>query len=279
MESPTPDITTTAWLSSGVECIISCGCNNYIGLVDEDTVLKYPNLPPSKPSGLDARGERIYTLLRKQQTDGLAIEGQIFEILGQHPRFIGYKGMHTDGLLLEHAHNGSVSSYLEKNGLSLSTQNRLKWAMQATEGVIEMHKHGVLHCNIHTNNMLLDDNLDIKLCDFQGKVLNSDGTVRLDGLSCEDAKSSMPASDSNMATPKTDLFALGSAIYFMMEGHPPFEDLDSWKDEEEIVEKSRLRQFPALKEALVEEVVHKCWAGQYETAEEAERDLKKIKLS
>jgi serine/threonine protein kinase len=99
--------------------------------------------------------------------------------------------------------------------------------MQPTEGVVEMHKHGVLHCNIHTNNMLLDDNLDIKLCDFQGKLLNYDGTVRLDGLSCEDAKSSMPGSDSNMATPKRDIFALGSAIYSIMEGHLPFEEVDS----------------------------------------------------
>jgi len=279
METPKPDITSNAWLPNGVECIIACGSNSLIGLVDEDTVLKYPNLPPSKPSGLDARGERIYRFIRKEQNDGLAIEGQIFETLGQHPRFIGFKGNHTDGLLLEHARNGSVTSYLDINNLYSSTQDRLKWALQAVEGVAEMHKHGVLHCNIHTNNMLLDDNLDIKLCDFQGKLLNPNGTIRLDGPSSEDVKSSMPRSDPNTATQKTDIFALGSAIYFMMEGHPPFEELDPSDDAEQIVDKFRSRQFPALSEVLVGEVVHKCWAGQYETAEEIKCDLKKIKLA
>jgi len=236
METPKPDITSNAWLPNGVECIIACGSNSLIGLVDEDTVLKYPN------------------------------------------RFIGFKGNHTDGLLLEHARNGSVTSYLDINNLYSSTQDRLKWALQAVEGVAEMHKHGVLHCNIHTNNMLLDDNLDIKLCDFQGKLLNPNGTIRLDGPSSEDVKS-MPRSDPNTATQKTDIFALGSAIYFMMEGHPPFEELDPSNDAEQIVDKFRSRQFPALSEVLVGEVVHKCWAGQYETAEEIKCDLKKITLA
>jgi len=172
-----------------------------------------------------------------------------------------------------------VSSYMDKDGALVSSQMRLKWAMEATEGVSEMHRRGVLHCNIHPNNMLLDNNLDVKLCDFQGKLLNLDGTVRLEGSSSEDAKSSMPRSDPNLATRKTDIFALGSAIYFIMKGHQPFEELDSFNDAERIEMKFRLRQFPCPDELLAGEVVYKCWTGDYDTAEEVEHNLKKIELA
>lgn len=43
---------------------------------------------------------------------------------------------------------------------------------------------------------------------------------------------------------KTDLFALGSAIYFIMMGHEVFLDLDSDKDDEEIKRRFRGGQFP-----------------------------------
>ena len=151
--------------------------------------------------------------------------------------------------------------------------------MQAAEAVAYIHTKGVLHCDIGVGNLLLDQNLDIKLCDFQGKLLHPDGTVCLDGESSENIKSSMPRSDPNEANQKTDIFALGSAIYFMMKGHPPFPELDSWKDSREIVSRFKAGQFPALAEELGGAVVRKCWAGKYESADEVVHDLKKVNMA
>lgn len=162
-----PDISSHAWLPNGVETIIACGSNNLIGIVDKTTVLKYPNLsPPSTTSNLETEEERIYRMIREEQTNGLLVESQMFEALGQHPRIVGFKGKHSEGILLENAHNGSVFSDMNTKGVFVPMDRRLKWALEATEGVAEMHRRGVLHCKIHPNNMLLDDNLQVKLCDF-----------------------------------------------------------------------------------------------------------------
>ncbi len=116
----------------------------------------------------------------------------------------------------------------------------------------------VLHYDVRVGNLLLDKNLNLKLCDFQGKILLPDGTVRLDGESAEDIKSSMPRSDPNDANQKTDIFALGSAIYLIIKGHLPFLELDSWKDTLEIVSWFKSPQFPALDKKLGGVVVQKC---------------------
>lgn len=72
--------------------------------------------------------------------------------------------------------------------------------------------------------------LDVKLCDSQGRLLFSDGAF-LDGGSC---KSSMPRSNPDGINQMTDIFALGSAMYFIITGHSPFPELDSRIDAQEI---------------------------------------------
>ena len=103
---------TYAWYPRGVTSVIASGGSNYIGLVDENTVLKYPQIPPEKPQGLNFGQEKIYRILRQQQLVGLDVEEQILRVLGEHRRIIPFKGKHEDGLLLEHMPNGSMADYL-----------------------------------------------------------------------------------------------------------------------------------------------------------------------
>jgi hypothetical protein len=57
--------------------------------------------------------------------------------------------------------------------------------------------------------------------------------VILDGLSSGNVKASMPRSDRNHADHTTDIFALGSAIYYMMTGHETFLELNPLDDDDE----------------------------------------------
>ncbi|KAL1844988.1 hypothetical protein VTK73DRAFT_1385 [Phialemonium thermophilum] len=71
--------------------------------------------------------------------------------------------------------NGSVDRYLRDHAPGDSL--RLKWARQAAEGLAYAHSRGVLHCDVSVGNFLLDANLDLKLGDFQGRLLNDDGSI------------------------------------------------------------------------------------------------------
>ncbi|KAH6710667.1 kinase-like domain-containing protein [Leptodontidium sp. MPI-SDFR-AT-0119] len=191
------------------------------------------------------------------------IEAQIYTILGDHDRIIKFKGVEGTGIRLEYATYRSVAQYLRKAKASPTTSQRLTWAQQAAEGMAYIHKRGVLHCDTNANNLLLDRNLNIKFADFQGRYLSPDGTIALDGLSSENVQSYMPRSDPNHADQKTDIFAFGSAIYFMMTGHEPFPELDSFDDDDEA-------------EILGGRIVHNCWAGAYGSASEVAEGFQKL---
>jgi len=160
----------------GVIEFLGLGTDGFIGTVDETTILKYPKTP----------GDKIALTI-------LDLEAQILTTIGPHKHIIGYKGQREDGLLLERARRGSIAQFLKD--YSPTWQQRSAWARQATEAVAVTHRTGVIHCDVNVNNLLLDDNLTVKLCDFQGRLLRADGGVDRDGLARENIKSFMSRAD------------------------------------------------------------------------------------
>ena len=230
------------------------GTNSFVGLVDDTTVLKYPHIPGDEKA--------LATL---------ALEARILQAIGPHKHIVGYKGLTDDGLLLEHAPCGSIAEYLQGNNPEL--QRRLLWAYQTTDALATVHQKHVLHRDVSAHNLLLDAELNVKLSDFQGRLLAPDGEVREDGLSVENTKSFMPRIDSNHADCKTEIFALGSTFYYIMEGHEPYVDLDPDRDEERIVERFMSGQFPEIEHSLMNRIIHKCWAGSFGSADAVLQDL------
>ncbi|KAI9840655.1 MAG: hypothetical protein M1837_001379 [Sclerophora amabilis] len=231
--------------------VIGGGNSCRIGLVNDGTVLKYPLCPE----------------------DGkiLSVEAQILSALGDHDRIVKYLGRTDEGLRLERMNGGSVRSYLEKPDASgITTKLRLKWSLQAAEAVAFIHSKGVIHCDIHTNNLLLDDRLDVKLCDFQGTYGS------LDGEAMEGVRSFLPrAPVTTPPTVSTDLFALGSAIYEIMTGHEPFEGLE----EDEVGRLYAEGKFPAVDALVGGDIIQGCWETRCQSGQEIVERLVALQMS
>lgn len=243
----------------GVKRVIASGSSAFIGEIDASTVLKYP-LAPDEDMGR------------------LKIEAKLLELVGPHARIIRLKSVSDRGLYLELAINGTLSAYLLESGNPCpSSEQRLSWCREAAEAVAHIHSLRVLHCDIQPTNLLLDKDLHLKLSDFQGKLLSEDGKVLLDGGSGEPCRFYFPRSDPWEADIKTDLFALGCTIYFIMMGHEVFPDIINgevgWHDK--VTERFTRMQFPQDSHAC-SEITLKCWLRQYRSADDVVQDIKDI---
>ncbi|KAL4877451.1 kinase-like domain-containing protein [Aspergillus karnatakaensis] len=243
----------------GVKEVIATGSSAWIGKIDETTVLKYPLAP----------GEDMCRL---------ETERMLLELVGPHERIIGLKGFSEHGLYLERAVNGTLLHYLlESDYPPPSLQQRLLWCREVAQAVAHIHTRGIIHCDIQPTNLLLDEGFHLKLSDFQGKHLAEDGTVLLDGWSGEPCRFSCPRDDPFEANVKTDLFALGSTIYFIVMGHAVFPDIvdgeEGWY--EKVKERLQKHEFPQDVH-VCSEVTRKCWWKEYESADELLRDLNSV---
>ncbi|KAF1923045.1 uncharacterized protein M421DRAFT_426283 [Didymella exigua CBS 183.55] len=88
--------------------------------------------------------------------------------------------------------------------------------------------------------------------------------------------SSMPQPDANLFNKRTDMFALGTAIYVMISGQPPFPNLNSAEDEDEVQRRFRECEFPPLETIPAGSVVRKCWMGDNSTVSEIMEDIRRM---
>ncbi|KAF2742734.1 kinase-like protein [Sporormia fimetaria CBS 119925] len=247
------------WKPPNVTEILSGGNTAHVGLLPDGSVLKFS-------------WDREESHLEK----ALDIEHQILSSIGPHDRITRYLGKQEHGLCFERATKGDVRRYMESVPLdSISVHIRLKWATQAAEALAFIHSRGVIHSDIHPNNFILDDALDLRLCDFSGSVYGE-----LDGFAMESTGFCLPRPrDSLTPAVKTDLFALGSTIYYFMNGHQPYDTLS----DEEVTARYSKGDFPEVDLIPHGQTILGCWKGDFDNAEDVlvvlARESKALTLS
>uniref|UniRef100_A0A2N9GH19 Receptor-like serine/threonine-protein kinase n=1 Tax=Fagus sylvatica TaxID=28930 RepID=A0A2N9GH19_FAGSY len=93
-----------------------------------------------------------------------------------------YRGFCAQGkqrfLVLEYMNRGSLGSTLFGNGPVLEWRERLEIALGTARGLAYLHsecEHRIIHCDVKPENILLHDNLQVKISDFGlSKLLNPD---------------------------------------------------------------------------------------------------------
>lgn len=227
----------------GVIKSIGAGNSSAVGFLGDGTVLKYP-------------------LVKGEGMESLAVEKAIYDALGHHERIVRCLGITDDGLKMEFASQGSVTYYLGNHPL-LSTELRLRWCRQAAEALAFLHSKGVIHCDLNTNNLLLDAELNALLSDFQGTYKG------LDGYAMESARYFLPRAAISPPNEVTDMFALGTLMYTIMVGIEPYLGLS----EGEVEERYRKQEFPNTDDIVCGKMIYRCWNREYTNANEVVYNL------
>jgi tRNA A-37 threonylcarbamoyl transferase component Bud32 len=167
----------------------------------------------------------------------------------RHPYIIQLYGI-TDkeksqklAVISELAPKGSLFDYLHKNpktknNLSLEFKNKITKQLICTMAYI--HSRGYVHRDLKTQNILLDKNLDMKLCDFGLTKLKSElnsGSGQFAGTPCYMAPELF---DRKFYDDKIDVFAFGTVLWEIYTQKIPYANCDAMEIKQKVTKGEEL---------------------------------------
>ena len=170
---------------------------------------------------ISKKGEENKDIIKKVHK-----EVRILKSINNHKNVIKlYEVFEDEGyvyLVFEFAEKGDLVQYF-KNNMLFEEPNLKKFFKSIMEGIQYIHKNNVIHRDLKLDNILLDKNINPKLCDFgisseykPGVAINDTGGTPA-YLAPEVIKS-----EGNI-TPKSDIWSLGVMLYLLGFGYVPFQ--------------------------------------------------------
>jgi serine/threonine protein kinase len=120
--------------------------------------------------------------------------------------------------VMEYVENGSLEDLQRREGL-LPPREAVALFREVAVGLLHAHGKGVLHCDLKPANVLLDQDSRPRLADFGQSRLSHEQTPALGTLFYM-----APEQADLQAVPdvRWDVYALGSLLYSMLTGFPPY---------------------------------------------------------
>ncbi|KAM3452023.1 hypothetical protein MY3296_004891 [Beauveria thailandica] len=230
------------------------GATSFVDRLVSGDIVKYPKPNPYCPE----KEERC-----RQQME---IEAEAYRRIGDNARVP--RLVHWDAssccLTLEYLANGSLGSYLQNHDQT-TIQQRHAWMAQAAEALAAVHAAKVIHCDVAPRNFMLNDALELHIADFAGSsVCGSRPTIDVSPRYRRPGRGPVP-------TYADDLFALGSVLYYIQTGHEPYHEIP----ENEAQDRFTVEAFPETATLSCGSIIHGCWAGEWDNAQQIFQALTK----
>jgi serine/threonine protein kinase len=129
----------------------------------------------------------------------------------------------TPFLVMQFVPGESLQARVDRDG-PLSVAEILRIGLQAAAGLAAAHTQGLVHRDVKPANILLESGVDrAYLTDFGLARATDDANLTYTGVVAGTPHYMSPEqADGRPLDQRSDLFSLGSVLYFMATGHPPF---------------------------------------------------------
>lgn len=136
----------------------------------------------------------------------------------------------------------------------------LRWMQQLSEAVACLESHGYVHGDINPQNILFDEQDQLKLIDFDYALkIGDDLNVGYEPY-VRSRRRGEEGGDYGVAGPITEQLALGSVFWFMTRGAELYHDIEG----PEQVDRLMNAQFPATNsQDEIDCIIHNCWHGKF----------------
>lgn len=178
-------------------------------------------------------------------------------------------------LVMEFVSGETLQKRVDRLG-PLDVKNLLAIAIQIADGLAAAHAQGLVHRDVKPCNILLSrEGRDARIVDFGLARSVDDASLTYPGFIAGTPRYMSPEqAESRPIDARSDLFSLGSVLYFMASGRPPFDGSSSLAAMRDVVEKrpASLTEIvpgvPSCFAGIVAKLLEKRPEDRFQSAEE-----------
>eukprot|EP01130_Rhizamoeba_saxonica_P000239 TRINITY_DN10220_c0_g1_i1.p1 TRINITY_DN10220_c0_g1~~TRINITY_DN10220_c0_g1_i1.p1 ORF type:complete len:610 (+),score=122.23 TRINITY_DN10220_c0_g1_i1:30-1859(+) len=182
-------------------------------------------------------------------------------------------------VVMELCQNGSLYHYLKNTRNELSWDRIIQWMLETARGINSLHlwKPQIVHRDLKTLNILLDESLRIKVCDFGLSRFTTGDNKNLATLGKLRGTYAYTAPElyfGNNFTTKSDVYSMGIIIWEMINRYlngkytAPFSNLGNIRYDYQIIHQAATNDLrptiPELCPDVLRDLIEQCWASESE---------------
>ena len=217
---------------------------------------------------VDASEKEKFTedCFKDQNISFLENEKAAFQRLGHYEHIVEWHALRSDGIEMKYMSNGPLSRFQQYH--TPSGKQLHSWICSIAAAITYAHSRNVIVGDIAARNILIDDDLSAKLCDFtDSAVLPFDADIS--GVV------------QDFASIYTDIFQFGSLVYEMITGKRIDFDIFQPSDPEEEQGERVIpcwpdkSQLPSISHLDYGEIILKCWTRGFEDMSSVTAEIQK----
>ncbi|KAH0788788.1 TKL family protein kinase [Histomonas meleagridis] len=174
---------------------------------------------------------------------------------------LGYTNTPPFIIITQHYPNGSLQDYIHKSSAHLTPTNKTLIALGIAKGMMDLHEQCIMHRDLKSANVFLDNNLYPKISNFHN--------ARLLDFPEEPQQLSQNVGTANWMAPemfgstqydlKVDVYSYGMLLWELLTEETPFGELDSIHIAIGILQDKQRPTFPEGVRSDFKEFVERCW--------------------
>ncbi len=127
-------------------------------------------------------------------------------------------------MVLEYMAGGNLKNYLQKSFLTLAQRERI--ALEITLGLSYLHRSKIIHRDLKSANILIDEDAHAKITDFGLAKIHMGDVKTVRGKGSQAYSWLAPeVLDSGLHTEKSDIYSLGMILWEIFTGNEPYAGL------------------------------------------------------
>ncbi|CAG8439057.1 4373_t:CDS:2 [Diversispora eburnea] len=193
--------------------------------------------------GLEVACKKVQNIEKNQTAESQKIQTElaILNLLGRCPKIILFHGLsevdQNSVMVLEWASNGNLKELYTKYDIAWPT--KLQFIRDIFNGLYFMHRSGILHHDIRCENILITENYDAKISNFEMSRLFQDETTSCSNMNDYVRWLAPEKIRGSRYSHKCEMFSLGMLVWELSNQRIPYEKMNLKEIQDHVLDKKR----------------------------------------